>query len=781
MRLSILAFALGTLACQQLAVLPGWQGLAGGGAVLLLMAAVAAAGRGRAFSGALWIAAGALAGFVLAAAHAQVRLADRLDPADEGQDVAITGVVASLPQATERGLRFEFEVEEAQRPVPKRILLSWYGGAREDDEEAAPGGGAGPRAAERWAFTVRLKRPHGVANPHGFDYEAWLMERGLRATGYVRPAGSRRLDPFVRRPAFALQRLRESIRERFRAGLPEARYAGVLIGLAIGDQGSIEQDDWTLFNVTGVSHLMSVSGLHITMIAGLVGAIAGGLWRRVPALALGLPAQKVALLAGALAALGYCLLAGFGVPAQRTLYMLSVVALALWSDRPVAASRVLALALLAVLLLDPWAVLAAGFWLSFGAVSVLFLVGAGRLGAPHPLLQALRTQWAVTLALVPLLLALFQQFSLVSPLANAVAIPLVSFAITPLALLAALLPFAPLLELAHWLVELLMGLLAWLADSPVAAWQQHAPPLPAVMAGLAGCGLLLMPRGFPLRWTGLALMLPLFLLPPERPPAGQARVTVLDVGQGLAVHVQTAGHDLLYDTGPQYGADSDSGQRIVLPYLRALGVPALDTLVVSHLDSDHSGGAQSVLERLAVGEMLSSLAPVAPLRAAPVPHRLCLAGTAWEWDGVAFELLHPTGADYGRRKAGTNALSCVLRVRAGGEALLLTGDIEAAQEEALARREPAGLAARWLLVPHHGSKSSTSAALLAATGAEAALISVGYRSRFRHPHPATLERLETAGVDVWRTDRDGALLLQLGAAPAIRAWRREAPRYWRDR
>ncbi|MEK7736973.1 MAG: ComEC/Rec2 family competence protein, partial [Pseudomonadota bacterium] len=345
--------------------------------------------------------------------------------------------------------------------MPARISLAWYRGWRRDLEEAREDGPpAAPElhAGERWQLTVRLKRPHGNLNPDGFDYEAWLLEAGIRASGYVRPAADNlRRDAFVMRPGTLVERLREDIRERFLQALPGRPYAGILVALAVGDQRAIDAEQWRLFSRTGITHLMSISGLHVTMFASLAYALLNWLWRRSPKLPLRIPAQRVAVVGGFAAALFYCLIAGFAVPAQRTLYMLAVVAIALWAQRSVSASRVLALALLLVLLLDPWAVLAAGFWLSFGAVALLFYVGSSRLGAAHWLTEWGRTQWAVTLGSIPALLLLFQQFSLVSPLANAIAIPLVSFVITPLALAAAALPpLGMLLEPAHLVTAWLM-------------------------------------------------------------------------------------------------------------------------------------------------------------------------------------------------------------------------------------------------------------------------------------------------------------------------------------
>ena len=342
-------------------------------------------------------------------------------------------------------------------------------------------------------------------------------------------------------PAYAVERLRQNIRERFFAVLGPSDAAGILVALAVGDQRAIAAEQWRVFSRTGLTHLLSVSGLHITLVAGLVYALVGALWRRSPRLPLHLPAQLAASLGGMLAAYAYCLLSGFAVPAQRTLYMLVVVGLAQFLRRAVARRHVLGLALLVVLVVDPLAVTAAGFWLSFGAVGLLLYCGGGageqRLAAR--LAGWGRAQWAMTAGMLPLMLALFQQFSLVAPLANAIGIPLVSFVITPLVLLAAIPGLELLLFPARWLTDQGMDAARWLADRPWAVWQQAAPPPWALAAGLAGSLWLLAPRGFPARWVGLVLFLPLFFLPPPRPPPGLARVVLLDVGQGLALHVQT--------------------------------------------------------------------------------------------------------------------------------------------------------------------------------------------------------------------------------------------------
>jgi len=575
-------------------------------------------------------------------------------------------------------------------------------------------------------------------------------------------------------------KIRERVRDRFKHVLGETPAGGILAALAVGDQRSISAEEWRLFNRTGVTHLMSISGLHVTLVSGLCAWLAGLLWRQSPFLMLRLPARKAGAAAAIAGALGYTLIAGFAVPAQRTFWMVTVVALALWSGRIASPARTLAIALAVVLLFDPWAVLSAGFWLSFGAVALIFFAA----NEAEPVLQQwLRVQWAITLGLAPAALFLFSQVSVVGPLANAVAIPVVSAVVTPLALAAAILPWDALLELAAWLMQWLLRFLEWCASLPAAVWQQHVPQLWSALLALAGVLWLLAPRGVPWRATGLALMLPAVALPPPAPASGTAWITTLDVGQGLAVLVRTANRALLYDAGPAFGTESDSGERIIAPVLRATGIERLDAMVVSHNDSDHSGGAASVLENFEVATLLSSLTAGHPLLSLAASARPCAAGQAWTWDGVRFELLHPAGPDARAKK--TNDLSCVLKVTAGvttdARSMLLTGDIEAPAEAQLLQRDAVALRADVLLVPHHGSRTSSSEAFLAAVHPSAAVVPVGYRNRFRHPNAEVLERYQNAGIMIRRTDLEGAVTIYLQAGKfEIKSQRREHPRYWHD-
>jgi competence protein ComEC len=705
------------------------------------------------------------AGFLWASTCAHLRMADWLAPELEARDIEVVGVVSSLPARVERGVRFELDTEAAPNGerLPGKLLLSWYSGAFLED-------GAAPLArevhpGERYRLTVRLKRPHGNVNPNGFDYEAWLLERGIGATGYVRRGEWLGLRNSV---LDRVEQAREAVRERFERQLGATPAAGILVALAVGDQRAISNEEWRLFNRTGVTHLMSISGLHVTLVSGLAAFLVAFGWRRVPALALRLPARKSAALAAIFGALGYTLLAGFAVPAQRTFYMVSVVALALWSGRIAAPSRTLALALAAAVAFDPWAPLSPGLWLSYGAVAIIFYVAAKR---ENWILQWARVQWAITVGLAPAALLLFGQVSVAGPLANAVAIPLVSVVVTPLALAAAVLPVPALLDLAAWLVEWLLQFLEWCAALPGALWEQHVPPVWSVALALLGVAWLLAPRGVPWRAAGLALIAPAFLVAPPAPPAGAAWITALDVGQGLAVIVRTSGHTLLFDAGPAFGPEADSGGRVVVPVLRAAGVPRLDAVVLSHEDRDHIGGALTVLETFEAGVLYSSLPPAHPLNTLAASRR-CAAGQQWEWDGVRFEFLHPAPNRAWKR----NDASCVLRVEAAGGSVLLTGDIERGAEKELAANS--NVKSDVLLVPHHGSKTSSTERFIAAVAPRWAVVTAGYRNRFGHPNEQVLERYRAAGVEVRRTDREGALQVVLEEQPSLAGERARRGRYW---
>lgn len=717
-------------------------------------------------------ACAAVLAFAQGALRAEWRLGAELDPAWEGRDLQLTGRVDSLPiavtgQGGAPGWRFEFALESVgpagtvlPPDVPRRLMLLSYDGPP-------------ITAGERWRFTARLKRAHGLANPGGFDAELWLFEQDLRATGVVR--ASQRLQAA---PWWALDAARQRLRAAIQAQVPDPGLAGVLAALSLGDQNAIAHADWALLRDTGVAHAFSISGLHVTMFAWLAAALAAPLWRRSSWLCLRLPAPTAARWVGVAAAMVYALFSGWGVPAQRTVLMLTAVAglrsLGLRWPWPL----VLLAAAVAVTAADPWALLQPGFWLSFGAVGLLMATGGDTAtGWRSRLRAALRTQVIATAGLAPLSLICFSQLSAVGLLANLLAIPVISFLITPLALLGGLAP--PLWTLAAWLLGGLITVLKLLAGLPGAVWWLPAAPPWAQALALLGAVLLVLRLPWRLRLTGLALMLPLLWPAVPRPPTGEFELLAPDVGQGNAVLVRTSGHALLFDAGPTYSPGADAGERVLLPLLRRLGVRRLDRLVLSHSDTDHVGGAATLLRALPMGELLTSLDAAHPLLHTGPPVRRCEAGQSWRWDGVHFELLHPLPAHF---DAGLkpNDLSCVLRITsASGRRALLLGDLQAAQERALVARMP-DLRAELLLVPHHGSKTSSSTELLAAVQPRVALVQAGYRSRFGHPALPVLARYQAAGVDVVISPTCGAWHWHTDTGEAS-CERDRVRRYWHDR
>jgi len=725
----------------------------------------------------------ALLGFFYAAWRAETRLAETLPRHWEGRDVGVTGRVVGLPESTPNGLRFVLDVGQVNTPgavLPERIQLGWF--ARVDAPIPVLAGGACINVM------ARLYRPHGAINPGGFDYDAWLLERGIGATGSV--VGQPRAAANCTGAARAwLDQTRTSVREHLRAALGAKPYAGVVVALAVGDQDAIPGPQWTVFRQTGTSHLFSVSGLHITLFSALVFALVRWFWRRIPALNLRVPARMAGMVLGLLGAAAYTALSGFGIPAQRTLLMLVGAAGVAVLDRTPTPSRLLSAALAVVVLIDPWAANAPGFWLSFGAVAALLFSGMGRLRPPPIWLSWIQTQWAVTLALTPLLLSLFQEVSLVSPLANVVAIPLISLVAVPLSLLSAVIPWPFVATAAHIVVAAVMWLLEGLVRLPQPLFHAAAPSLPALLLALAGAGMLLLPRGLPGRWLGWLLFLPLFFPRLSAPPDGAAWLTVLDVGQGEAVLVRTARHALLVDAGPRYASGEDAGARVVAPALWRQGINRLDGLVLTHDDLDHTGGAAALLQSHRPGWLLTSLAGVPLQSLGAVGQTLCgmrpdaltcRAGQAWTWDGVRFEVLHPPAHQYTHAGHSDNNRGCVIRVQTAQFSALLAADIERLGEMNLLERgllAPADV----LLAPHHGSSTSSTPAFLAAVRPRWVVIPVGHRNRYGHPHPEVLARYRAAGVALARTDRDGAVTLRMqGDQLTLERARETEQRYWRQ-
>ncbi len=758
-----------------LAMLAGWRWRRLFGVALLGVAAVA------------WGACGW---------RAEARWQEALDPALEGQELVLTGLVASLPQRTPSGLRFRFDVASATRagePValPTHLLLGWYKGF--DDDAAAVQPRSELRAGQRWRLAVKLRRPHGNMNPHGFDYELYLFEQDLRATGYVRDAPPPQL--LDRAAGFPIERLRQWVRDGIEASVPDARIAGVLAALAVGDQGAIAHDDWDLYRNTGIAHLVVISGLHITMFAWLAGIGVATGWRRSRRAMRWLPVPVAARLGGLAACFAYGVFSGWGVPSQRTVWMIATVVLLQSSGLRWPWPAVLLTAAVVVTAFDPWALLQAGFWLSFVAVGLLMASGRadtrpaiaaapsdGWRGWPargwHVARENVRTQWIATLGLTPLTLIFFQQISVVGFLANMISIPVITLVVTPLALLGV--AFVPLWTLGAWVMGGLNRALSALVGWPGAVLMLPVAPAWAQLAGLAGAALLVLPLPWRARALGVPLLLALFWPALPRPPLGAFEVLALDIGQGTAVTVRTRDHLLVFDTGPQFSPETDAGERVLLPLLHAWGDTRVDRLVLSHRDLDHVGGARSLLAGMPVDDLLSSLENGHPLLARAAHVSRCEAGQAWDWDGVRFEILRPVADDYARTLK-SNAMSCVLRVAArDGPSLLLTGDIEREQEAALVGTAGStALRSDVLVVPHHGSRTSSTAAFLDAVAPSVAVFQAGYRNRFGHPAADVLRRYVARGIAVRVSPACGAWHWRSTEPAASGLCERDAVRrYW---
>lgn len=765
---------------------------------------------------------GLCAGTLNASLQAGYRLDDALADAHQDQVSRLIVRVAELPDGDGRHQRFVAELAEPARPgIPSRIQVTWQAppgakrGTLQDIPHLLPG--------QVWRMALVLRRPHGLLNPAGPDAEARMFARGLRAVGTVR--GQPRLldDQPWASAGIAIERARHRVREGLRKALGDHRYAPVLIALAIGDQAGVARDDWRIFNRSGITHLVSISGMHVTSIAGIAGVLVAALWRRARWRGVGLaelaPSRVGGGAAAAVVALLYCLLAGWGVPARRTFFMLSVVLAAAMSRLPLTAGRVLACAAAGVVALDPWAPLSPGFWLSFGAVAILLRIAdapfdveaSWRKRLMARLAQATRLQLLVTLGLTPLLAFLVYQVSVGSPLANAVAIPSVTFVVTPLALLCAALSVLPGAQgIAAWVgqwglaaFDYTMVPVAWVGNAGWASFAVAAAPWPWLLLAVAGMAWALQVRGWPARHAGWVCMLPLLCWRPDRPDPGYWRMSALDVGQGSAILVETASQTLLFDAGPRHYGGSDAGERVVAPFLLARGIGALDVLVLSHADQDHVGGTRAVLAAVPVRRSYASFdvaafvrrdarlwpdaggaaaAPGATLAATPaLPQEMlrCQRDDAWEVDGVTFTFLHPAGGGSGA-VADRNADSCVLRVEGASHSLLLTGDIGVAQERDLvARGVPA---TDVVMAAHHGSASSSGRDWVVATQAGHAVAQAGHLNRFRHPAPAVARRWQRAGAAFWRSDWDGAVMAESTAQGLdVGSQRDRGRRYWHGR
>jgi len=710
-------------------------------------------------------------GFLWALVHAHLLLGSALDPSVEGRDVDIEGVVVSLPEGGGQRMRFQFEVEKlryqgASYPSPGKIQLNWYRNA--------------PllKVGEQWQLQVRLRRPHGFMNPGGFDYEGWLFREGIHATGYVRnaPENSKLAESGSR---YLLQSLRQTLRDKIYHAVADQSVAGIIVALVIGDRSGLSREQWDLFARTGTNHLVAISGLHVGIVAGLVFFLLRWLWRRSSRLCLYLPAPQAAAVGAMLAALSYAALAGFALPTQRALIMLAVVMGGVLLRRQQRASDVLSLALLLVVLIDPQAVMSAGFWLSFAAVGAILFRLSGHLSREGVWQKWGQVQWVVAIGVAPLLLAWGMQVSLFAPLVNIIAVPLFSLFVVPLALLGSLILLLSdtlgglMLWPLSWLLEIVLKWLAVVAAQPYAAWEQGGIPAWAWLPAAMGVLLLLAPAGLPGRWLGVIFLLPLFLVRPQSPVVGELWFTLLDVGQGLSAVIQTRRHTLVFDTGARFSDDFDAGSAVVAPFLCDLGVSHIDRLILSNADSDHAGGAPKLIEKIAVDEILSGEPGELTLGGV----RQCTNREAWRWDGVTFHFLYPIRKN---QSEGNNA-SCVLLVENSAGRILLTADIEKEAESWLLNNMPEQLTADIVQVPHHGSRSSSTPDFVTAVSANYALVPAGYRNRYRFPRPEVVQRWQAAGAVLLNTANLGAIRYRLHPVEGIvgpESYRMDAKHYW---
>ena len=759
MHLIALAFLGGILLVQQLPALPSlwWS---------LLLVPLAAVAWRRPF----WLTAFFfVAGILWISFRAGSILDENLPPALEGKNLLVEGRIADIPQQTGFGERFALDVthavfDGAPVRIPRHILLNSQDGIFH------------PRAGESWRLLVRVNRPHGYQNPGGFDYEAHLFRNQWRAKGYVRQeAPPQLLDSGT--GGYAINRLRQDLGERIRALLPDNAYAGMVAALANGDSRGVSAEQWRVFRRTGTLHLVAISGLHITLIGGIVFFFARWLWALPGVTVLRLPAPMFGAIAALIAASGYAALAGFAVPAQRALIMLAVAMSGILLRRRFPPTQLLAVALWLVLIYDPLAVMAAGFWLSFAAVAVILFAMQGDRQQTSLWRKWGYLQWAIALGMLPITLVMFQQVSVVAPLANMLAVPVFDLLAVPLTLTGvaafSVLPDAVagfFFHAAAWLLQALWQVLEFFARLDFTQWVQPAPAPWTLLCALLGVALLLAPRGWPARWAGAIWLMPVLLVRPPGPGPGELWFTLLDVGQGLSAVVRTQAHTLVFDTGPRFGETFDTGESVAVPYLRAVDASRIDTLIISHGDIDHIGGARSVLAGLPVGNILSS-----------VPERLaqaqpCQAGQAWQWDGVEFAMLNPEeGVVSGR---GNNA-SCVLQVRSRYGSVLLPADIEAKAERRLIDRYGKGLRADILVAPHHGSKTSSTLEFIEAVAPRYVLFPVGYRNRYHHPNPAVASRYASLDITALDSPTSGAVEFRMReAGMEMVPYRVRHKRYW---
>ncbi|SFK18809.1 DNA internalization-related competence protein ComEC/Rec2 [Methylophaga sulfidovorans] len=702
----------------------------------------------------IWIL-GFIVGLLWCAFQAQFAIENKLATDAPAKVSHIQGLIASIPETFPDHISFEFLPDAPD--LPSKIKLSWYFPPEHY-----------PKAGERWQLTVKLKPPFGMMNPGGFDYEKWLFSQDIGATGYIKKAADN--QRLAKSTYWQINDWRFQLQQQIQSLIPAASQLPLILGLAIGQRDDISPSQWQILRQTGTSHLMAISGLHIGLAAGLGFYLISWLWRYSPFNTFHIPAHRIGAVAGLVVAIFYACLAGLSIPTQRALIMVSLAMLALFLKRQVYPSHILSLACIMVLLLNPFALLSAGFWLSFAAVAIILMCFTQRFPAIR--LAWLKIHFVMALGLIPLLVFFFTDVSVISPIANLIAIPLVSILVVPLIILAMIvLPIssslaAILLYAADFLLDILWHILSFLSDVPFASWNTPIYPWPLLFMLILAILLILLPRGYPGKYLALVFLMPLLFYKTERPDSGDFYLSVLDVGQGLASVIETKHHTLIFDTGPQFSDSFNTGEAVVIPFLRYRAINQIDTLLISHGDNDHIGGLHGVINNTEVNQIMSSQT----IR--DVDTLLCSAGQHWQWDGVEFAVLQP----FPEQSGSENERSCVLRIQGKNQSALLPGDIEKQSEQKLVQQYGDELKSDILLVPHHGSRTSSSMPFVHAVSPRYAIFSVGFRNRYGFPVKDIVQRYKVVGSEILRTDWNGAILFRNGDAPVL--WRQHEEHLW---
>jgi len=760
MRSWVLAFLLGVLLLQQFTFLPAgyWILLAALSAFLIELFFVKKYRFFRYFSA-------VLLGFSWAAWYVHVLFSWSLPAELEGKPMLVSGYIASLPNTTETRTSFLFSLETIQsKSVHATIKLS----SQNELKNLCVG--------DKWQLVVKLKRIHGLMNPGGFDYESRALQEGIRASGYiVANTNNKLLASHWYHNAF--NRVRQQLKNKIEINLPKSNTSAWIVALALGERQNISAESWEILRNTGTNHLMAIAGLHIGFMSSVIFFLASGCWRRIPKLMLMIPAQFAGGFFALCAAILYAALAGFSIPTQRACFMLSVALIMLITRRIMLSWQAWCLALLAVLLINPLSVLTESFWLSFSSVALIIYGMSGRLNPQNLWWKLGRIQWIIALGLIPLSIWLFQQFSLISFLANSIAIPWVGFIIVPLTLLGcfALIFSAKLggviLLLADKLLAILWSILTYLSHLSWANWYCMIPNIWVLLAACVGMVIVLLPAGFPGKFFGAIWFLPLIFYHYPAPPLGDVWFSLLDVGQGLSAVVQTKNHILVFDAGPKYGSNYDMGESVVAPFLRSIGAKKIDMLVISHPDNDHVGGAKALFHYFQVLHTKTS----APDQLLPLSSQYCLRGESWQWDNVNFQFLYPTPENLNL----DNNSSCVLLItNRANKRILLTGDIEKLAEEYLTQHDEKKLAADILVAPHHGSKTSAIDEFVTDVNPRYVLFPVGYRNRYHFPHASVVEKYQQIHASLFATDKSGAIQIALGTEISALTQYRQQQHYW---